>query len=159
MVISFRFSKDFKSFLLVVICKSTFFFFFIPQKVTFKAGPQLQFLFFSDGSNNEWGFKFTVTAFGLPDIALSWSSDLQLLVARLLGRLASRSMAMKSTCGEIFNIFLLSFVCILQALGFYWKSTSLPDCSQLYSDTTFMKIMEVPIADLLAYADTLALTL
>ncbi|XP_073471151.1 zinc finger ZZ-type and EF-hand domain-containing protein 1 isoform X2 [Aquarana catesbeiana] len=69
-----------------------------PKKVTFKAGPQLQFLFFSDGSNNEWGFKFTVTAFGLPDIALSWSSDLQLLVARLLGRLASRSMAMKSTC-------------------------------------------------------------
>ncbi|XP_068124607.1 zinc finger ZZ-type and EF-hand domain-containing protein 1 isoform X2 [Hyperolius riggenbachi] len=69
-----------------------------PKKVTFKAGPQLQFLFFSDGSNNEWGFKFTVTAYGLPDIALSWSSDFQLLVARLLGRLASRSMAMKSTC-------------------------------------------------------------
>ncbi|KAM5180064.1 zinc finger ZZ-type and EF-hand domain-containing protein 1 [Mantella aurantiaca] len=69
-----------------------------PKKVTFKAGPQLQFLFFSDGSNNEWGFKFTVTAFGLPDIALSWSSDLQLLVASFLGRLASRSMAMKSTC-------------------------------------------------------------
>ncbi|KAG8587385.1 hypothetical protein GDO81_005650 [Engystomops pustulosus] len=69
-----------------------------PKKVTFKAGPQLQFLFFSDSSNNEWGFKFTVTAYGLPDIALSWSSDLQLLVARLLGRLASRSMAMKSTC-------------------------------------------------------------
>ncbi|XP_069827246.1 zinc finger ZZ-type and EF-hand domain-containing protein 1 [Dendropsophus ebraccatus] len=69
-----------------------------PKKVTFKAGPQLQFLFFSDSSNNEWGFKFTVTAYGLPDIALSWSSDLQLLVARLLGRLASQSMAMKSTC-------------------------------------------------------------
>ncbi|XP_063809771.1 zinc finger ZZ-type and EF-hand domain-containing protein 1 isoform X2 [Pseudophryne corroboree] len=69
-----------------------------PKKVTFKAGPQLQFLFFSDSSNNEWGFKFTVTAYGLPDIALSWSSDLHLLVARLLGRLASRSMAMKSTC-------------------------------------------------------------
>ncbi|XP_075051075.1 zinc finger ZZ-type and EF-hand domain-containing protein 1 isoform X2 [Mixophyes fleayi] len=69
-----------------------------PKKVTFKAGPQLHFLFFSDSSNNEWGFKFTVTAYGLPDIALSWSSDLQLLVARLLGRLASRSMAMKSTC-------------------------------------------------------------
>ncbi|XP_077152606.1 zinc finger ZZ-type and EF-hand domain-containing protein 1 [Ranitomeya variabilis] len=69
-----------------------------PKKVTFKAGPQLQFLFFSDSSNNEWGFKFTVTAFGLPDIALSWSSDLQILVARLMGRLASRSMAMKSSC-------------------------------------------------------------
>ncbi|KAM4797044.1 zinc finger ZZ-type and EF-hand domain-containing protein 1 [Rhinophrynus dorsalis] len=69
-----------------------------PKKVTFKAGPQLQFLFFSDSSNNEWGYKFTVTAYGLPDIPLSWSSDLQLLVARLMGRLASRSMSLKSTC-------------------------------------------------------------
>ncbi|XP_044141120.1 zinc finger ZZ-type and EF-hand domain-containing protein 1 isoform X2 [Bufo gargarizans] len=69
-----------------------------PKKVTFKAGPQLHFLFFSDNSNSEWGFKFTVTAYGLPDIALSWSSDLQLLVARLLGRFASQSMAMKSPC-------------------------------------------------------------
>ncbi|KAM9320058.1 zinc finger ZZ-type and EF-hand domain-containing protein 1 [Gastrophryne carolinensis] len=69
-----------------------------PKKVTFKAGPQLQFLFFSDGSTCEWGFKFTVTAYGLPDITLSWSTDLQLLVAHLLGRLASRTLAMKSIC-------------------------------------------------------------
>ncbi|MEE6469872.1 hypothetical protein FKM82_008802 [Ascaphus truei] len=69
-----------------------------PKKVTFKAGPQLQFVFHSDSSNNEWGYKFTVTAYGLPDIALSWGSDLQLLVARLMGRLASRCMALKSTC-------------------------------------------------------------
>ncbi|XP_063313499.1 zinc finger ZZ-type and EF-hand domain-containing protein 1 isoform X2 [Pelobates fuscus] len=69
-----------------------------PKKVTFKAGPQLQFEFFSDSSNNEWGYKFTVTAYGLPDIALSWGSDIQLLVARLMGRLASRCMALKSTC-------------------------------------------------------------
>ncbi|KAM8975776.1 zinc finger ZZ-type and EF-hand domain-containing protein 1 [Pelodytes ibericus] len=68
-----------------------------PKKVTFKGGPQLQFEFFSDSSNNEWGYKFTVTAFGLPDVSLSWGSDIQLLVARLMGRLASRCMALKST--------------------------------------------------------------
>uniref|UniRef100_A0A3Q2PLQ1 Zinc finger ZZ-type and EF-hand domain containing 1 n=1 Tax=Fundulus heteroclitus TaxID=8078 RepID=A0A3Q2PLQ1_FUNHE len=65
-------------------------------KVTFDAGPQLQFLFHSDSSNNEWGYKFTVTALGLPDITISWMSDLQLLVARLMGRLASRTLALKS---------------------------------------------------------------
>ncbi|XP_023145659.2 zinc finger ZZ-type and EF-hand domain-containing protein 1 [Amphiprion ocellaris] len=68
-----------------------------PKKVTFDAGPQLQFLFHSDSSNNEWGYKFTVTALGLPDITISWMSDLQLLVARLMGRLASRTLALKST--------------------------------------------------------------
>ncbi|KAM6970616.1 zinc finger ZZ-type and EF-hand domain-containing protein 1 [Aplochiton taeniatus] len=67
-----------------------------PKKVTFEAGPQLQFLFHSDSSNNEWGYKFMVTAHGLPDITVSWMSDLQLLVARLMGRLASRTMALKS---------------------------------------------------------------
>ncbi|MEQ2158828.1 hypothetical protein GOODEAATRI_016233 [Goodea atripinnis] len=66
------------------------------EKVTFDAGPQLQFLFHSDSSNNEWGYKFTVTALGLPDITISWMSDLQLLVARLMGRLASRTLALKS---------------------------------------------------------------
>ena len=70
------------------------------QKVTFDAGPQLQFLFHSDSSNNEWGYKFSVTALGLPDITLSWMSDLQLLVARLMGRLASRTLALKSSYGE-----------------------------------------------------------
>ncbi|XP_030216671.1 zinc finger ZZ-type and EF-hand domain-containing protein 1 isoform X5 [Gadus morhua] len=67
-----------------------------PKKVTFDAGPQLQFLFHSDSSNNEWGYKFSVTAQGLPDITVSWMSDVQLLVARLMGRLASRAMALKS---------------------------------------------------------------
>ncbi|XP_019750672.1 zinc finger ZZ-type and EF-hand domain-containing protein 1 [Hippocampus comes] len=67
-----------------------------PKKVTFDTGPQLQFLFHSDSSNNEWGYKFTVTAMGLPDITISWMSDLQLLVARLMGRLACRTMALKS---------------------------------------------------------------
>lgn len=76
---------------------------FIFQKVTFKAGHQLQFLFHSDSSNTEWGYKFTVTAFGLPDISVSWISDLQLLVSRLMGRLASRTMALKSTHGMSFQ--------------------------------------------------------
>ncbi|KAJ3588924.1 hypothetical protein NHX12_009777 [Muraenolepis orangiensis] len=67
-----------------------------PKKVTFDAGPQLQFLFHSDSSNNEWGYKFSVTALGLPDVNVSWMSDVQLLVARLMGRLASRSLALKS---------------------------------------------------------------
>lgn len=82
-----------------------FCFLFALQKVTFDAGPQLQFLFHSDSSNNEWGYKFTVTALGLPDITISWMSDLQLLVARLMGRLASRTLALKSPYGKtIFNI-------------------------------------------------------
>ncbi|KAK2506642.1 hypothetical protein MC885_001067, partial [Smutsia gigantea] len=67
-----------------------------PKKVTFKAGPRLQFLFHSDSSNNEWGYKFTVTAYGLPDVAVSWGLDLQLLVSRLMGRLASQCVALKS---------------------------------------------------------------
>ncbi|KAL8198844.1 UNVERIFIED_CONTAM: Zinc finger ZZ-type and EF-hand domain-containing protein 1 [Gekko kuhli] len=71
-----------------------------PKKVTFKAGPRLQFLFHSDSSNNEWGYKFSVTAYGLPDIAVSWGLDLQLLVARLMGRLASQSMVLKPVQGN-----------------------------------------------------------
>lgn len=67
-----------------------------PKKVTFKDGPRLQFLFHSDSSNNEWGYKFTVTAYGLPDVAVSWGLDLQLLISRLMGRLASQCMALKS---------------------------------------------------------------
>ncbi|KFO20363.1 Zinc finger ZZ-type and EF-hand domain-containing protein 1 [Fukomys damarensis] len=67
-----------------------------PKKVTFKDGPRLQFLFHSDSSNNEWGYKFTVTAYGLPDVAVSWGLDLQLLVSRLMGRLSSQCMALKS---------------------------------------------------------------
>ncbi|XP_036610416.1 zinc finger ZZ-type and EF-hand domain-containing protein 1 [Trichosurus vulpecula] len=67
-----------------------------PKKVTFKVGPQLHFLFHSDSSNNEWGYKFTVTAYGLPDVAVSWGLDLQLLVSRLMGRLASQCLALRA---------------------------------------------------------------
>lgn len=78
--------------------------------MTFKAGHQLQFLFHSDSSNTEWGYKFTVTAFGLPDISVSWISDLQLLVSRLMGRLASRTMALKSTHGTLVFLPDVSFI-------------------------------------------------
>ncbi|XP_058020399.1 zinc finger ZZ-type and EF-hand domain-containing protein 1 [Ahaetulla prasina] len=70
-----------------------------PKKVTFKTGPRLQFLFHSDSSNNEWGYKFSVTAYGLPDVDISWVLDLHLLVAKLMGRLASQSMVLKSSQG------------------------------------------------------------
>ncbi|XP_007425988.1 zinc finger ZZ-type and EF-hand domain-containing protein 1 [Python bivittatus] len=70
-----------------------------PKKVTFKAGPRLQFLFHSDSSNNEWGYKFSVTAYGLPDVDISWGLDLHLLTAKLMGRLASQSMVLKSSQG------------------------------------------------------------
>ncbi|KAL7987036.1 hypothetical protein Chor_005955 [Crotalus horridus] len=71
-----------------------------PKKMTFKTGPRLQFLFHSDSSNNEWGYKFSVTAYGLPDVDISWVLDLHLLVAKLMGRLASQSMVLKSLQGE-----------------------------------------------------------
>ena len=32
-----------------------------PSSVTFKSGHRLQFLFHSDSSNNEWGYKFSVS--------------------------------------------------------------------------------------------------
>ncbi|KAL5017766.1 hypothetical protein ScPMuIL_005151, partial [Solemya velum] len=57
-----------------------------PRKVCF-SGPYLHFLFHSDSSNIEWGYKFKVTARGSPDMPLSWPFDLQLGVTKLLGRL------------------------------------------------------------------------
>jgi len=35
-----------------------------PLKVTFDGGSRLQFVFRSDSSNNEWGYKFKVTTGG-----------------------------------------------------------------------------------------------
>ncbi|XP_073246845.1 zinc finger ZZ-type and EF-hand domain-containing protein 1-like isoform X1 [Porites lutea] len=63
-----------------------------PKSVNFKAGNRLLFNFHSDGSNNEWGYKFTVTAKGSPDVALSWIFDLQLGMARLFGQLCSAAL-------------------------------------------------------------------
>ncbi|GCC35998.1 hypothetical protein chiPu_0014488 [Chiloscyllium punctatum] len=70
-----------------------------PKSVTFKSGPRLQFLFHSDNCNNEWGYKFIAKAFGLPDVRVPWVADLQLLVSRLMGCLASRALSLNSACG------------------------------------------------------------
>ncbi|XP_078081314.1 zinc finger ZZ-type and EF-hand domain-containing protein 1 isoform X6 [Mustelus asterias] len=70
-----------------------------PTSVTFKSGPRLQFLFHSDNCNNEWGYKFMVKAYGLPDVRVPWVADLQLLVSRLMGCLASRALSLNSACG------------------------------------------------------------
>lgn len=93
-------STEYERLMLTISFEHVCWFSWLPQKVTFDAGPQLQFLFHSDNTNNEWGYKFTVTAMGLPDITISWISDLQLLMARLMGRLASRTLALKSPHGE-----------------------------------------------------------
>ncbi|XP_050394804.1 zinc finger ZZ-type and EF-hand domain-containing protein 1 [Patella vulgata] len=55
-----------------------------PKQVVF-SGPNLHFLFRSDGSNTEWGYKFLVTAKGTPDAPLSWPYDLELGLAKLFG--------------------------------------------------------------------------
>lgn len=78
-------------------------------------GPKLQFAFHSDGSNNEWGYLFTVSiihyvvysiillpltqlkAYGQPAPSLHWLFDLQLSLARLLGQITSATLSMK-TC-------------------------------------------------------------
>ncbi|XP_067864037.1 zinc finger ZZ-type and EF-hand domain-containing protein 1 isoform X2 [Heptranchias perlo] len=70
-----------------------------PTVVTFKSGPRLQFLFHSDNCNNEWGYKFMVKAYGLPDVRVPWVADLQLLVSRLMGCLASRALSLNSAYG------------------------------------------------------------
>ncbi|XP_048468365.1 zinc finger ZZ-type and EF-hand domain-containing protein 1 [Rhincodon typus] len=70
-----------------------------PKSVTFKSGPRLQFLFHSDNCNNEWGYKFIAKAYGLPDVRVPWVADLQLLVSRLMGCLASRALSFNSACG------------------------------------------------------------
>lgn len=57
-----------------------------PRQINF-SGPHLHFLFHSDSSNTEWGYKFKVTARGSPDIPLSWPFDLQLSLTKMLGRM------------------------------------------------------------------------
>ncbi|XP_059146557.1 zinc finger ZZ-type and EF-hand domain-containing protein 1-like isoform X2 [Physella acuta] len=63
-----------------------------PKKVTF-SGPYVGFLFHSDSSNTEWGYKFTVTAIGTPDIQNSWLTDLQLGLIKVLGQLAGSTLS------------------------------------------------------------------
>ncbi|XP_012939826.1 zinc finger ZZ-type and EF-hand domain-containing protein 1 [Aplysia californica] len=63
-----------------------------PRKVTF-SGPYVLFSFHSDSSNTDWGYKFTVTAKGDPDVPLSWLSDLHLSVVKLLGQLSGATLS------------------------------------------------------------------
>ncbi|XP_071105472.1 zinc finger ZZ-type and EF-hand domain-containing protein 1-like isoform X1 [Haliotis cracherodii] len=63
------------------------------QKQVVFSGPHLHFLFRSDSSNTEWGYKFLVTAKGTPDIPLSWPYDLQLGLAKLFGRLCGATLS------------------------------------------------------------------
>ncbi|KAL8625230.1 hypothetical protein ACOMHN_029988 [Nucella lapillus] len=63
-----------------------------PKQVHF-AGPHLHFIFRSDSSNTEWGYKFKVTAKGSPDVPLSWAYDLQLGLTRLFGCLCGATLA------------------------------------------------------------------
>jgi hypothetical protein len=64
-------------------------------------GQKLQFLFHSDGSNNEWGYLFTLKAYGQAAPSLHWLFDLQLSLARLLGQLASAGLSMKTMYTEL----------------------------------------------------------
>ncbi|XP_078346247.1 zinc finger ZZ-type and EF-hand domain-containing protein 1-like isoform X2 [Oculina patagonica] len=75
-----------------------------PKSVEFKAGNRLLFNFHSDGSNNEWGYKFKVTAKGSPDVALSWIFDLQLGMARLFGQLCSSALDSRKASPTLSNV-------------------------------------------------------
>ncbi|KAH9489895.1 Zinc finger ZZ-type and EF-hand domain-containing protein 1 [Bulinus truncatus] len=70
-----------------------------PKKVTF-SGPYVGFLFHSDSSNTEWGYKFTVTAVGTPDIQSSWLTDLQLSLVKVMGQLAGSALSSNPTLSQ-----------------------------------------------------------
>ncbi|XP_077868975.1 zinc finger ZZ-type and EF-hand domain-containing protein 1-like [Saccoglossus kowalevskii] len=72
-----------------------------PKSIKFKGGPRLQFLFHSDSSNNEWGYKFTVAAKGCPDVSLSWLFDLQLGLSKLFGKLCASTMDTRQGVAKI----------------------------------------------------------
>ncbi|KAF6029661.1 hypothetical protein EB796_011992 [Bugula neritina] len=57
-------------------------------------GNKLKFLFHSDQSNNEWGYKFTVTAKGIPDTPVSQVFDFHLSLSLLLGDVCGRTLGM-----------------------------------------------------------------
>ena len=88
-----------------------------PQTTEF-SGPKLHFYFHSDGSNNEWGYKFTVSywahlllvgvvtgcsaipsqlkAIGKSIPPLTWLFDLQVSLAKLLGLLCSCTLSTRT---------------------------------------------------------------
>lgn len=69
-----------------------------PAVVNFE-GQRLHFLFHSDGSNTEWGYKFKVFALGSPDVAVSWIFDLQLNIARCFGIFCGNALNFKKALG------------------------------------------------------------
>ncbi|XP_052765956.1 zinc finger ZZ-type and EF-hand domain-containing protein 1-like isoform X1 [Mya arenaria] len=62
-----------------------------PRIINFQ-GPHIHFLFHSDSSNTEWGYKFKVTARGSQDLPLSWPYDLQLGLIKLMGKLCGATL-------------------------------------------------------------------
>ncbi|XP_067952130.1 zinc finger ZZ-type and EF-hand domain-containing protein 1-like [Watersipora subatra] len=65
-----------------------------PLKVEMK-GSKLQFTFHSDQSNNEWGYKFTVKAKGVPDASISPLFDLHLSLSLLTGQVCGQTISMQ----------------------------------------------------------------
>jgi hypothetical protein len=52
-------------------------------------GPKLNFYFYSDGSNNYWGYKFTIKAYGKGIPPLHWLHDMYISLSRVAGLLLS----------------------------------------------------------------------
>jgi len=63
------------------------------------SGSKLHLHFYSDSSNNEWGYKFTLKAVGKSLTPLGWIFDLQLSLAKLLGLFCSTTLSTKT--GEL----------------------------------------------------------
>ncbi|CAH1794732.1 unnamed protein product [Owenia fusiformis] len=72
-----------------------------PLEVTFRGGNCLQFLFHADSSNNEWGYKFKVTAKGCPDVPLCWMFDMQLSLAKLFGKCCGATLDCSKVLPEV----------------------------------------------------------
>ncbi|XP_064406559.1 zinc finger ZZ-type and EF-hand domain-containing protein 1-like isoform X2 [Halichondria panicea] len=66
------------------------------KKAEFK-GQKLTFKFHSDGSNNEWGYKFTLKAYGVSPPSMHWILDAQISLSSLLGLLSSTTLGKKRT--------------------------------------------------------------
>lgn len=62
---SVGFRRELISLVIVIKIKLTTCSLLILQEVVFQSGNKLQFLFHSDGSNNEWGYKFKVDSSSL----------------------------------------------------------------------------------------------
>lgn len=61
------------------------------------SGPKVNFQFRSDGSNNDWGYKFILKAYGNAIPSLFWLFDLHLALSKLLGQLCSSVLVKNNT--------------------------------------------------------------